>query len=227
MMKNARSTATPAKKTKAAARPKAAPAKAKSSKRDPRKVTPPTAPASVAAKAVEAIAPVAAVATAEPKNGGASKPAPAIKATAEAAKSLADSAAPGPSVATLDAVTGQFAAAFNLGTDQARSAYARAGAGNENLRKVVSDSTAATTRGLLELNGKFVGLWRAQSDAALDLWRSTLSAGSVADAVKAQTSGFRQSYEATTSHWKDIAETTGRLMGDAAKTFHSALTQTR
>src|SRR4051812_30817437 len=226
MMKNARSTATPAKKTKAAARPKA-PAKAKSSKRDPRKVTPPTAPASVAAKAVEAIAPVAAVATADPNNGGVAKPAAAVKATAEAAKTFVDNAAPGGSVGTLDAVTGPFAAAFNLGTDQARAAYARAGAGNENLRKAVSDSTSATTRGLLELNGKFVDLWRAQSDAALELWRSTLSAGSVADAVKAQTSGFRQSYEATTSHWKDIAETTGRLMGDAAKTLQSALSQPR
>jgi hypothetical protein len=227
MMKNARSTGTPAKKTKAARTPKPAPAKAKSSKRDPRKATPPTAPASVAAKAVEAIAPVAVVATAEPKNGGAAKPAAAVKATTDAAQAFADWATPGGSAPTLASVTAPFAAAFNLGTDQARSAYARAGAGNENLRKVVSDSTAATTRGLLELNGKFVDLWRAQSDAALDLWRSTLSAGSVADAVKAQTSGFRQSYEATTSHWKDIAETTGRLMGDAARTFQSALTQTR
>ena len=226
-MKNARSTGTPAKKTKATRAPKSAPAKAKSSKRDPRKAAPPTAPASVAAKAVESIAPVAAVATADPKNGGAAKPVAAVNATTEAAQSFADWATPGSSASTLASVTAPFAAALNLGTDQARSAYARAGAGTENLRKAVSDSTAATTRGVLELNDKLVDLWRAQSDAALDLWRSTLSAGSVADAVKAQTSGFRQSYEATTSRWKDIAETTGRLMGDAAKTFQSALTQTR
>ena len=67
MMKNARSIGTPAKKTKAARARKSSPAKARSSKRQARKVKPPTAPASVAAKGVEAIAPVAADATANPK----------------------------------------------------------------------------------------------------------------------------------------------------------------
>jgi phasin len=73
MMKNARSIGTPAKKTKAARARKSSPAKARSSKRQARKVKPPTAPASVAAKGVDAIAPVAADATADPKKAKKSK----------------------------------------------------------------------------------------------------------------------------------------------------------
>jgi hypothetical protein len=219
MMKKGKSTGAPAKKTKAAGRAKPASVRAKSSKRDPRKVAPPTAPASVAAKAVEAIAPVAAVATAEPKQAAAATPAAGSKAPVD--RPHAGSTMP------LGAAAVPFAGAFTLGAEQARAAYLRAGAGNENLRQAVADSTTSTTRGLVELNEKVLDLWRAQSDAALDVWRSTLTSGSLAEAIRAQTSGFRRSYEATTSQWKEIAETAGRLMGDAAKTFQSTLTQAR
>jgi hypothetical protein len=220
MMKKGKSTGAPA-KTKAAGRAKPASVRAKTSKRDPRKVAPPTAPASVAAKAVEAIAPVAAVATAEPKQAAAATPAAGSKAPVDGSHSPADRAM------TLGAAAVPFAGAFSLGADQARAAYLRAGAGNENLRQAVADSTTTTTRGLVELTGKVLDLWRAQSDAALDLWRSTLTSGSLSEAIRAQTSGFRRSYEATTSQWREIAETAGRLMGDAAKTFQSTLTQAR
>src|SRR4051812_25024161 len=157
MMKKGKSTGAPA-KTKAAGRAKPASVRAKTSKRDPRKVAPPTAPAGVAAKAVEAIAPVAAVATAEPKQAAAATPAAGSKAPVDGSHSSADRAM------TLGAAAVPFAGAFSLGADQARAAYLRAGAGNENLRQAVADSTTTTTRGLVELNGKVLDLWRAQSD---------------------------------------------------------------
>jgi len=222
-MKNDKSARKPAKGTKARSAGKSAGAKAKSSKRDPRKVAPPTASASVAAKAAEAVAPVAAVATAEPKSVASARPAALSKTALEAAKPVAPAQFP---MAALGAAANPFAAAFNLG-EQARAAFVRSGGGNENLRQAASKGAQTTTRGFIELNDKFLDLWRAQSDAALELWRSTLSASSVAEAVRVQTSGFRQSYEATTSGWKDIAETAGRLMGDAAKSFQSNLSPLR
>lgn len=75
---------------------------------------------------------------------------------------------------------------------------------------------ATTTQALVELNGKLFELVRAQGDAAFSLWRSTLSAGSLSEAVRIQTSGVREAYETSAERWKDIAETAARLMRNAA-----------
>ena len=185
-------------------------------KRDARKAAPPTAPASVAKKAAEAIAPVAAVATAAPKTVEklvTTTPTPA-------------SVEPVAKLATLAfnpvAAVAPFATAFEAGADQARASYSRARENGESLRQAVTDSTTATTRAFVELNGKVIDLVRAQSDATLDLWRSTLSAGTFSEAVRVQTHGLREVYETTSAQWKDIAETAGRLAAEAAKPLRTA-----
>jgi hypothetical protein len=189
---------------------------------DPRSVPAPTAPASVARKAAEAIAPVASVATAEPKKAAVKAP---VKAAAPAPVKPAG-IEPGGNVVSLPG-TAPLAAVFEAGAGQARAAYARAQETGDSFREAATASTAATTRGFLELNGKVIDLVRAQNDAALDLWRSTLAAGSLSEAIRVQTHGFKEAYEATAAGWKDIAETAGRLMGEAAKPLRSAFAQGR
>ena len=179
---------------------------------DPRSVPAPTAPASVARKAAEAIAPVASVAAAAPK-------AVAKAALAPASRAEAPMAAFAP--VTLEGVA-PLAAAFQAGADQARAAYDRARENGDTFRQAVTDTTAATTRGFLEFNGKVIDLVRAQNEAALDLWRSTLTAGSFSEAIRAQTHGMREAYETSAAQWKDLAETAGRLMGEATQPLRSA-----
>jgi len=189
-------------------------------KRDARKAAPPTAPASVAKKAAEAIAPVAAVATAAPKTVEKLVTTTPTPASVEPVAKLATQAA----VLAFNpvAAVAPFATAFEAGADQARASYSRARENGESLRQAVTDSTTATTRAFVELNGKVIDLVRAQSDATLDLWRSTLSAGTFSEAVRVQTHGLREVYETTSAQWKDIAETAGRLAAEAAKPLRTA-----
>ncbi len=191
-------------------------------KRDARKAAPPTAPASVAKKAAEAIAPVAGVATAAPKTVeklAAAKPGPAPASVEPVAKLATQAAA---LAFNPVAAVAPFATAFEAGADQARASYSRARENGESLRQAVTDSTTATTRAFVELNGKVVDLVRAHSDATLDLWRSTLSAGTFSEAIRVQTHGLREVYETTSAQWKDIAETAGRLAAEAAKPLRTA-----
>jgi hypothetical protein len=104
------------------------------------------------------------------------------------------------------------------GVEQASAVLARAQESSENLRGAV----AATTRGLVEINTKMFEHARAQADAAVDLWRSALSAGSVSEAIRVQASGIRQACESTAAHWKDLASTAGHAMGEATTALHSA-----
>jgi hypothetical protein len=223
--------------TKGAARaaPKAKPAKA-----DPRTVPAPTAPASVAAKAVEAIAAIPAVAEAAPKKPepkaaatkAVGKPAPvASKPAPVAARPVAPAAQEAPPlrgvITNAEKAIAPLATALEAGADQARAAYARAQNTGDSLRNAVQRSSAATTRGLAEINGKVLDLIRVQNEAAIDIWRLTLTAPSLSEAVRAHTSGLRQAYDATAAQWKEIAETAGRVMGEAAKPLHSALTAGR
>src|SRR5215218_6356199 len=187
-------------------------------KRDARKAAAPSAPASVAKKAAEAIAPVAAVATAAPK---------AVEKLVTASAPTPASVEPVAKLATQAAVlafnpVAAVASAFEAGADQARASYSRARENGESLRQAVTDSTTATTRAFVELNGKVIDLVRAQSDATLDLWRSTLSAGTFSEAIRVQTHGLREVYETTSAQWKDIAETAGRLAAEAAKPLRTA-----
>ena len=220
----------------------AAPAKL-AAKPDPRTIPAPTAPAAVAEKAVAAIAAVPAVAEAAPKTDAAVKAAASkLIAKAAVAKPAAAAAKPVPPPApqlegilpndggvpgVATAMAAPLATALEVGADQARAAYARVQDTGDSIRQAVAQSTWATTRGLAEINGRVLDLIRAQNDATIDLWRSTLSASSLSDAVRAQTSGLRHAYEATAAQWKDIAETAGRVMGEAAKPLRSAFAQGR
>jgi hypothetical protein len=82
----------------------------------------------------------------------------------------------------------------------------------ETMRNAVTDNATATTRGLVELNGKMLEMFRVQGEAAFNVWRSTVSAPSMSEAIRAQTSGVRQAYETSAAQWKDLAETTGRVL---------------
>jgi hypothetical protein len=113
---------------------------------------------------------------------------------------------------------------MEIGAEQAREAYARAQATTASLREAMAETASATTRGALEVNGKVIDAWRAQSDAALDLLHSTLRATSLSDAIRLQTSGARQVYETAATHWKDVAESTTRWFGAAVKPMQLALT---
>ncbi|HYF53269.1 MAG TPA: phasin family protein [Salinarimonas sp.] len=110
------------------------------------------------------------------------------------------------------------------GAGGARTAYAKAQETGETLRGALTESAAAATRGLVELNGQMLDLVRAQSDATLAMLRSTMAAPSVSEAVRAQASGARQVYETSAAHWRAIAETAGRTAEAAMKPMQAALT---
>ncbi|KAA2242207.1 phasin family protein [Salinarimonas soli] len=110
-----------------------------------------------------------------------------------------------------------------LGTRDPRALYARAQETGDTLRNAMSESATATSRGLVELNSQMLDLVRAHSDATLSLWRSALAAGSMSEAIRVQTSGVRQVYEASAGHWKSIAETAGRTAEAAMRPMQSAL----
>jgi hypothetical protein len=114
-------------------------------------------------------------------------------------------------------------AALGTGTESARTFYAKAQETGDTLRNAMSESAAAASRGLVELNGQMLDLVRAQSDATLSVWRSALAAGSMSEAIRLQTSGVRQVYETSAGHWKAIAETAGRTADAAMRPMQSVL----
>jgi hypothetical protein len=185
----------------------------------------PAAPAKPekAAPAVNATPPAAAPLLQAVEAAAAKPVQPALRAIDIAVEALA-SAPKAVQAVKPDQVVAPVATLLETGAEQARQAYARAQATSEAFRQAVADTATATSRGAIEVNSKVLDAFRAQSDAALDLWRSTLAAGTVADAIRAQTSGTRQVYETTASQWKDIAETTGRWVSAAVKPMQSVWT---
>lgn len=191
---------------------------------------------SVTIKNAEANAPERAAETAKPVSKAAEASAVLLE-TVEAIKSVAVRAADAapearPTVETLNAVAAPGRAVaparlFEAGTEQARAVYSRAQATTTQLRDAVTETATATTRGALEVNDKVLDALRAQSDAAFDLWRSTLTAGSFAEAVRVQATGARAVYETAATHWRDVAETTTRWIGASMKPIQSAWTSPR
>jgi hypothetical protein len=114
------------------------------------------------------------------------------------------------------------AAVAGIGAETTRTAYAQVQQSSEALRQAMTGNTAAMTSGFAEINGKVLDLVRAQAEAALDVWRSTLTATSPAEAVQAQARAIRKAYEDTTQRWKDLFETTTRVAGAAFKPPQSA-----
>jgi hypothetical protein len=149
-----------------------------------------------------------------------SKPVSAPAETILAAQNAADDAI---ETITVDALVAPATRLIETGADRAREAYARAQAASEQIRQTVAETATATTRGAVEINGKVLDAWRAQSTIAFDLWRQALTAGSVSEAIRVQTSGARQVYETAATHWKDVAETTNRWLDATVKPMRSAL----
>jgi hypothetical protein len=151
-------------------------------------------------------------------------PAQAAQAASTALQAALRGAMPsGGVIPTAEAAFAPLSATLESGAEQARNAIGRARETRESLQQAVAHSATAAAKGMLEVNGKVLDLLRAQSDAAFELWRSTLTAGSLSEAVRVQTSGIRQAYEATTSHAKDVAEAATRAIGDAVKPLQSAM----
>jgi hypothetical protein len=94
----------------------------------------------------------------------------------------------------------------------------------EILRAAMRDAAKASTRGALEVNGKVIEALRIQSEVALDLWQSTLKAGSVPEAMRLQTTGMRTAYETAAAQWKDIAATTTRWFGQSVEPIQAVWT---
>jgi hypothetical protein len=154
-------------------------------------------------------------------------PAEAAQAASTALQSALRGVMPSGGVIPIaQAALAPFSVALESGAEQARNAVGRARDTRESLQQAVAHSAAAAANGMLELNGKVIDLLRAQSDAAFELWRSTVTAGSLSEAVRVQTSGMRQAYEATTTHAKDVAEAATRAIGDTVKPLQSAMART-
>ena len=139
-------------------------------------------------------------------------------ATAEAASgSLGFDLLPGG-----DAVAKPLRMALDLSTQSARDGYERARESQEVLQKACASSVDAASRGLVTLNAQWIDLMRMHSDATLGLWRATITAPSLSEAVKAQTSGMRQAYDSTSAQLKAIAETGSRVASETTEPLRKA-----
>ena len=93
---------------------------------------------------------------------------------------------------------------------------------SEALRQAMTGNTAAMTSGFAEINGKVLDLVRAQAEAALDVWRSTLTATSPAEGGERRRGLSGRLTRTQTQRWKDLFETTTRVAGAACKPPQSA-----
>jgi hypothetical protein len=229
--------AKPADKRPEAAKPAAAPEKAAKASPEPAKrrsaaksaapatkTTPKSAKAPAKRAAAKAAAPAAKVTRPAPAPVARTAPAPdpvrelarVVQATtAEAAKAAK------PAADTLAAARAAAPAAMRTGVEGMGRVYAGLQGNGETMSRAMTETAASTARGLAEFNGKMLELFRAQSDAAFGVWRATLTAGSLAEAVRAQTSGLHRMYETSVVQWKDVAEAATRLVGEAAKPMQS------
>lgn len=114
--------------------------------------------------------------------------------------------------------------------DQASGGHAEASppaadAGRGAGEEAPGPGTVEPIAGFVELNTKLFEFFRTQADATMSVWRATVTAGSLAEAVRVQTSGMRQVYESSAGQWKEVSETTNRVFADAFKAMRSAWTQ--
>jgi hypothetical protein len=232
--------AKPADKRPEAAKPAAAPEKAAKASPEPAKrrsaakgaapatkTTPKPAKAPAKRAAAKAAAPAAKVTRPAPAPVARTAPAPdpvselarVVQATtaeaAKAAKPAADTLAAARAAAPVATAT------VRTGVEGMGRVYAGLQGNGETMSRAMTETAASTARGLAEFNRKMLELFRAQSDAAFGVWRATLTAGSLAEAVRAQTSGLHRMYETSVVQWKDVAEAATRLVGEAAKPMQS------
>jgi hypothetical protein len=154
----------------------------------------------------------------------------AIDAAVKLAKKAPASRAPtprapttrAPAPAALEAISPVLAdVTTKVVTEAARQATTRIKASRETLRLAITEAATASSHGVLEVNDKMIDAFRAQSDVAIELWRSAMSAGSLTEAIRVQVDGARQAYETASAQWKDIAETTTRWIDRSVQPIQS------
>ena len=217
--------AAPSQSAPTAARPKAAlAASAKADKTPAAKPTPatraePKAPASPAPKAKAEEDKQAATPASKPTHvpAKAVSDKPVKHASAEPALVKPEPTPSGGAASKPEATTAPLATAARVGAETTRTAYAQVQQSSETLHQAVAGNTTAMTSGLAEINSKVFDIVRAQAEAALDVWRSTLTARSPAEAMQAQMNAVQRAYQDTTQRWKDLFETANRVAGVGLK----------
>ncbi|MCB5175501.1 MULTISPECIES: phasin family protein [Microvirga] len=91
------------------------------------------------------------------------------------------------------------------------------------LRLVMSEAVNATARGALEVHDKIIDALQAQSNAAFEVWKTSLEAPHLSEAIRVQTNGARRAYETASAQWSDIAATTANWFHKSLEPFHAAL----
>lgn len=91
------------------------------------------------------------------------------------------------------------------------------------LRRVMSEAVNATARGALEVHDKIIEALQAQSNAALEVWETSLKAPHLSEAIRVQSNGARQAYETASAQWTDIATTTASWFQKSLEPFQAAL----
>jgi hypothetical protein len=94
---------------------------------------------------------------------------------------------------------------------------------SETMHQAVREAVAASAKGALEVNDKFIQALHIQGDAAINLWRTSIDNARLPDGLNAQTGAARQAFEATSAQWKDVAETTARWISKSIEPLQSAL----
>nr|WP_245571773.1 phasin family protein [Microvirga subterranea] len=87
----------------------------------------------------------------------------------------------------------------------------------------MSEAVNATARGALEVHDKIIEALQAQSDAAIEVWESSLKAPHLSEAIRVQTNGARKAYETASAQWTDIATTTASWFHKSFEPFQTAL----
>jgi hypothetical protein len=174
--------------------------------------------------AAKAAAPAAKVT--KPASAPVARSAPAAKSVRDLARAVQATTAgtveaAKPAVASARAAAPAAAATPKNGVEETAQIYAGLQGGAGTVGRAVTETAASTARGFAEFNGKMLEAFRAQSDAAFAVWRETLTAGSLAEAVRAQTSGLHRMYETSIAQWKSVTEAATRLAGEAAKPMQS------
>ncbi|HZH51125.1 MAG TPA: phasin family protein [Microvirga sp.] len=94
---------------------------------------------------------------------------------------------------------------------------------SDALRHVMSEAINATARGALEVHDKIIEALQAQSNAAFEVWETSLKAPHLSDAIRVQTNGVRRVYETASAQWTDIAATTANWFHKSLEPFQTAL----
>jgi phasin family protein len=79
----------------------------------------------------------------------------------------------------------------------------------------LSNSAAAFAQASARLHGKMVDILVSQTDTVFALLRTTMSAGSISEAVKLQGTGVRQAYEKNSTQMKDLSDVVEKAVAEA------------